>query len=282
MKSIQESFWTDKKIKALKPLDRYLMLYLITNPHAHWSGVYYLPLALMAAESDLTGAVLKKHLKNICDHELVAYDEEYQAVWVVNMARYQTKRMNKVNSIIGIRNQLTQFHDSVLVSLFLEHYQSFNISMPKGSLKHDGRVAQASSYINILSYKDEFSNNKRVEEAPETSPGPSLELDTALLNIFKDNPHIETALRESSYLRQLAEPTEHNLKLWNALIGLELHNDCVTLIKEIAEADVRVARDPSKYKFASNTGSKPAQRETACRRFMSDWVKRTIQYNEGG
>ena len=274
MKSIQESFWTDKKIKALKPLDRYLMLYLISNPHSHYSGIYYLPLALMAVESDLISSTLKKHLKAICDQGLVAYDEDYQAVWVVNMARHQTKRMNKINAIAGIRNQLTQFHDSVLVSLFLEHYQSFNISMPKGSHKHDGRVAQASSYINILSYKDELSNNKGVEEAPE--------LDTALLNIFKDNPHIETALRESSYLRQLADPTEHNLKLWNALIGLELHNDCVTLVKEIAEADVRVARDPSKYKFASNTGSKPAQRETACRRFMSDWVKRTIQYNEGG
>jgi hypothetical protein len=42
-RTIETSMWTDAKFRGLPAPARLLFLYLITNPHAHVSGIYYLP-----------------------------------------------------------------------------------------------------------------------------------------------------------------------------------------------------------------------------------------------
>lgn len=53
MRSVQDRFWSDGWVRKLNPLDRYLFLYLITNEHTNWAGVYELELGMMAFESGL-------------------------------------------------------------------------------------------------------------------------------------------------------------------------------------------------------------------------------------
>lgn len=53
MRSVQDRFWSDIWVRKLNPLDRYLFLYLLTNEHTNWAGVYELDLGMMAYESGL-------------------------------------------------------------------------------------------------------------------------------------------------------------------------------------------------------------------------------------
>jgi len=53
MRSVQDRFWSDGWVRKLNPLDRYLFLYLLTNEHTNWAGIYELDLSMMAFESGL-------------------------------------------------------------------------------------------------------------------------------------------------------------------------------------------------------------------------------------
>ena len=53
MRSVQDRFWSDGWVRKLNPLDRYLFLYLITNEHTNWAGIYELEIGMMAFESGL-------------------------------------------------------------------------------------------------------------------------------------------------------------------------------------------------------------------------------------
>lgn len=83
---IDTKFWSDNWVRELNPLDRYLFLYLLTNQHTNISGIYELPLDVMAFESgiserDLKGVMLKTlqpkvhyikgwvYLKNFSKHQ---------------------------------------------------------------------------------------------------------------------------------------------------------------------------------------------------------------------
>lgn len=53
MRSIDSRFWADGWVRKLNALDRYLFLYLLTNDHTTWCGVYELDIAMMAFESGI-------------------------------------------------------------------------------------------------------------------------------------------------------------------------------------------------------------------------------------
>ena len=84
-KNIHDTFWTDSKIRKLSKDEKLLLLYLITNPHSHYTGIYYLPGALITVES----GVDLKALSKLIAGGFVKYDPEAMIVWVVKMAKYQ-------------------------------------------------------------------------------------------------------------------------------------------------------------------------------------------------
>ncbi len=50
---VHNRFWSDGWVRGLNALDRYLFLYLLTNGRAKLTGIYELPLDLMASESGI-------------------------------------------------------------------------------------------------------------------------------------------------------------------------------------------------------------------------------------
>lgn len=62
MRSIQDRFWSDGWVRKLNPLDRYLFLYLLTNEHTNWSGVYELEIGMMAYESGIDREELERSM----------------------------------------------------------------------------------------------------------------------------------------------------------------------------------------------------------------------------
>lgn len=110
--------WTDPKVKALSASEKLLFLYLITNPHSHMSGIYYLPTAFMQHEVGL-GRGFDGAWMGLLKSELVEAHPALSQVWVVNMLPYQAKG-NKSEK--GVASHLNTLHASPLLERFLLRY----------------------------------------------------------------------------------------------------------------------------------------------------------------
>jgi hypothetical protein len=120
-RTICTQLWTDKKVQQLSVQGKLLFVYLITNPHTHLSGIYYLPKELILKETGISNTLLHTLFTSLsCDSlNLAHYDNESSTVFVVNMFGYQgTGEKNER----AAANQLRGLHDTPLISLFLERY----------------------------------------------------------------------------------------------------------------------------------------------------------------
>jgi hypothetical protein len=171
-KQVDETFWTDPQVKRLKPLERYLFLYLITNHHTHYSGIYYLPLSYICQDTGMGLAPIRDGLATLADGCHVKYSEEDEIVWVVKMAKHQLKASNKENVISGIGNHLKTLHRSKLIINFLETYKDFNIpyttplgSHADGSATHEAPIAESVTVKGTVKGKEHSNSNGSCEEA---------------------------------------------------------------------------------------------------------------------
>jgi len=119
-RTIDASFWTDPKVRKLPPLGRLLFLYLITNPHTHVSGIYYLPRSTMLHETGMTEKQLDTLSDTLSSVGFCRFDPETETVWVKNMMRYQgTGEKNARSAMLHVTKDL---HRSGLVAEFLNAY----------------------------------------------------------------------------------------------------------------------------------------------------------------
>ena len=94
---INTKFWSDNFIVNLDPLDRYIFLYLLTNEHTNISGIYELPLKVMAAETGLEPEMLKVILSRL-EQKI-----DYYEGWVIlkNFLKHQnTKSATTLKGIV--------------------------------------------------------------------------------------------------------------------------------------------------------------------------------------
>jgi hypothetical protein len=118
-RTICTQLWTDKKIQRLTVQGKLLFVYLITNPHTHLSGIYYLPEELIAKETGLSLGPINTLFNTLSELERAYYDDETSTVFVVNMFGYQGQGEKNERSCA---NQLEGLHDSPLICRFLERY----------------------------------------------------------------------------------------------------------------------------------------------------------------
>lgn len=118
-RTVNTSFWTDPKVRALAPDGKLLMLYLVTCPHAHVGGIYYLPEVTVLHETGVTRRALDTLWHTLSKPGLAFRDGETEVVWVTNMLRYQGSG-SKI--FASVANQLACLHNSPLINKFLQRY----------------------------------------------------------------------------------------------------------------------------------------------------------------
>lgn len=97
MRYVNSNFWVDPwVVDTLNPLDRYLFIYLFTNPHVTLAGVYELSLRVMAFETGLEPNQLGTMLRDL---QPKVY---YQDGWVVlrNGIKNQNYKNEKIKANI--------------------------------------------------------------------------------------------------------------------------------------------------------------------------------------
>lgn len=118
-RSVDEAFWTDPKVRALSSRDKMLFLYFITNPHASFSGVYYLPMPTVIFETAMDEKELRYGIHTLSVGYLVLHDEPNSMFWVVNMAKFQATSDKQQQ---GVRNHFKSLQKSPLLRMFAEKY----------------------------------------------------------------------------------------------------------------------------------------------------------------
>jgi uncharacterized phage protein (TIGR02220 family) len=123
-RTIDTRFWTDPKVRQLNTNNKLLFLYFITSPHAHFSGIYYLPKTTTSHETGIRLADVTKGIDTLSMAGIVMADTLSELIWVVNMFRYQS---HSEKLLKGIANHLGGLHNSALIGDFLEHYSALEI-----------------------------------------------------------------------------------------------------------------------------------------------------------
>lgn len=118
-RTICTQLWTDKKIQQLSVQGKLLFVYLITNPHTHLSGIYYLPKELIRKETGLADTLSHTLFHTLSELQRAYYDLETSTVFVVNMFSYQGQGEKNERSCA---NQLESLHETPLIGRFLERY----------------------------------------------------------------------------------------------------------------------------------------------------------------
>lgn len=100
---VHNRFWSDGWVRGLNALDRYLFLYLLTNGRARLTGIYELPLDLMAAESGIDEKDLKNSMLNRLEPKIF-----YREGWVIiiNYPKHHIAGGHKFNQ--GLKSQFEE------------------------------------------------------------------------------------------------------------------------------------------------------------------------------
>jgi len=123
-RTIDAKFWTDPKVRQLSTTNKLLFLYFITSPHAHFSGLYYMPNTTVSHETGIRLADVGKGIDTLSGVEIVMADTLSELIWVVNMYRYQS---HSETLLKNIGKHLGDLHNSALIGAFLDHYSDLEI-----------------------------------------------------------------------------------------------------------------------------------------------------------
>jgi len=118
-RTIETSFWDDERIRSLPPDGKLLMLYLITNRHSHFSGIYYLRREEIVLETGISRQRVDTLCHTLSACRLVMVSTEDHVFWVVKMLEKQGRGQKNA---IAAAKQLQTLHKCPLIKDFLEYY----------------------------------------------------------------------------------------------------------------------------------------------------------------
>lgn len=173
-------FWTGSTGKRLRenPDAQRAAMYLMTGPHAHQTGVYYLPKMYLAHEVGLTIEGASEALSTLQKEGFCIYDETAEWVWVCEMAAWQIgtslpendKRCKGVQQYVGTLPSLSfldRFSDRYATDFHLSPMEAPSMGHPPCGKPHEGGIPLTGSGSGSGSGTDQ-EQGKRA--APAASP----------------------------------------------------------------------------------------------------------------
>ncbi len=126
---VSPQFWSGKTGKALKAKGQEAIivgLYLMTCQHGNMLGMFYLPVAYIAADTGLGFEGASKGLTSACEAGFCCYDHDSEVVWVYEMALYQVADQleAKDNRCKGIQREYDSIPENPYLAAFFDRYCS--------------------------------------------------------------------------------------------------------------------------------------------------------------
>ena len=119
-RTICVSFWTDPKVVDFSAEDRYIMLYLLTNPHANITGCFEINFRQMAFETGHSTESIVCIIKRLAEtHKIIQYCQETSEILILNWYKYNWSggSPNVIKAVLNAAESIKndQFRDYVLL-----------------------------------------------------------------------------------------------------------------------------------------------------------------------
>lgn len=152
---IDTAFWLDNYTSNLDPIEKLLFLYIITNPNTNISGIYQIPVRLIAASTGIDKEMVLKVISRFEADNKVKYEDGWIAI--KNFIKHQ-----KINPNIekGIINNLKKAPVGLIEWVFKDSSKGFE------------RLLTPLNYLNLNlnpNLKDCGSNEPRTPEDKKQS-----------------------------------------------------------------------------------------------------------------
>jgi uncharacterized phage protein (TIGR02220 family) len=118
-RTIHAQFWTDPKVRQLSREGKLLFLYLITNPHTHLCGLYYLPQELVRKETGIPNTLCDTLYDTLSEMNLSHHDQNTETIFVTKMFSYQGRGEKNERAAA---NHLITLHQCSLIHRFFRVY----------------------------------------------------------------------------------------------------------------------------------------------------------------
>ena len=133
-RNISLSFWTDAKVEdTFTPEDKYMYLYLLTNPYTNICGCYEISIKQISRQTGYNEEAVARILQRMEQvHKVIVYSKDTQEVLIMNWGRYNwTKSEKLVKPIMSTIGKIKhgQFRD--YVTLVYENIETIDtVSIP--------------------------------------------------------------------------------------------------------------------------------------------------------
>ncbi len=186
-RNISLTFWTDNKVSDdFTYKDKYLMLYLLTNPHTNIIGCYEISYKQMSSELGMPIAEIKKLIDKMQNvHKTILYSETTKEMLIKNWSRYNWTKSTKL-------------HKPIIENIKLIKDSKFKLNM----------VSIAKSYgIDTVSIEVEYPIDTTVTVT---------DTDTDYINIYFNNIEelINYIQSKLNYILNNSNIEINTLKLW--------------------------------------------------------------------
>lgn len=141
---VNTRFWSDNYVSGLKPLERYLFLYFLTNEHTNIGGIYELPLRNIAFETDLKESMILEAIQKFTKAGKVFYIEGW--VYVKNFSKHQAVNEKTQK---GIENSLKEVAPNVLAKI-----KEIDMGTYTPSIPHQGSTNYLNRDLNLNSNRE--------------------------------------------------------------------------------------------------------------------------------
>jgi hypothetical protein len=176
---LEPRFWigdTGQKLRAAGRDAQLLALYLVTCPFSNMIGLYYLPMALICAETGMDTEGASKALRRVMDAGFANYDDASQTVFVPEMAKFQIgDRLDpKDNRVKAVAKEVAQYHKSIFFQQFMERYGSaFAISAVVDDMLRSKAPSQAPSKPLRSQEQEQEQEKEKDQEHKPHQPKPA-------------------------------------------------------------------------------------------------------------
>jgi hypothetical protein len=120
---VESRFWADEKMRAASQEARYLMLYLLTNPHRNMIGLYYLPAAYACYDLGWHEKQFRERFGELLQANVIQYDPTIGVLWIKNYLRHNPlANPNQVKKAIAMLDEIPK---TALYLPFFEHLKQF-------------------------------------------------------------------------------------------------------------------------------------------------------------
>lgn len=140
LRSVNTKFWEDPFVEGLKPDEKLLFLYLLTNPMANMLGIYEISVKRISYDTGINQDRVKKILKSFESVGKVLRESDY--VIMPNWLKNQSLNSNMQTGAINIYNDLPKWLRDRINEKSLKAFESLRNAMlnMKGNMNIESEV----------------------------------------------------------------------------------------------------------------------------------------------